>query len=71
MAAAFKGVIKLDVRDSRPDWTPYELKKAPTGAPNVLIVLYDDGAILGVVFDVGDDVYLDLEKEAVGAFARD
>jgi arylsulfatase len=38
----FKGVIKLDVRDSTPDWGPYELKKAPEGAPNVLIVLYDD-----------------------------
>jgi len=38
----FKGVIKLDVRDSKPDWTPYELPKAPKGAPNVLIVLYDD-----------------------------
>jgi len=38
----FKGVIKLDVRDSKPDWSPFELKKAPDGAPNVLIVLYDD-----------------------------
>ena len=38
----FHGVIKLDVRDSTPDWTPYELKRAPAGAPNVLIVLYDD-----------------------------
>ena len=25
----FNGVIKLDVRDSKPDWTPYELKKPP------------------------------------------
>jgi arylsulfatase A-like enzyme len=38
----FKGVIKLDVRDSKVDWEPYLLKKAPTGAPNILIVLYDD-----------------------------
>src|SRR5262245_46849263 len=38
----FKGVIKLDVRDSKADWTPYELKRAPKGAPNVLVVLYDD-----------------------------
>src|SRR5262245_39277962 len=42
MSEKFKGVIKLDVRDSKPDWTPYELKRAPTGAPNILIVLYDD-----------------------------
>ncbi|HEY7394243.1 MAG TPA: arylsulfatase [Gemmatimonadaceae bacterium] len=41
-AKKFNGVIKLDVRDSKPDWTPYELPKAPKGAPNVLIVLYDD-----------------------------
>ena len=38
----FKGAIKLDVRDSKPDWGPYTPKKAPAGAPNILIVLYDD-----------------------------
>ena len=38
----FKGVIKLDIRDSKADWTPFELKQAPNGAPNILIVLYDD-----------------------------
>ncbi|HEY6977966.1 MAG TPA: arylsulfatase [Chitinophagaceae bacterium] len=38
----FKGVIKLDIRDSKADWTPFELKQAPKGAPNILIVLYDD-----------------------------
>ena len=38
----FKGVIKLDVRDSKPDWGPYIPKKAPEGAPNILFVLYDD-----------------------------
>lgn len=38
----FNGVIKLDVRDSKPDWTPFVPKKAPAGAPNILIVLYDD-----------------------------
>lgn len=42
MTKPFKGVIKLDVRDSKPDWTPYTLKRAPAGAPNILIVLYDD-----------------------------
>jgi arylsulfatase len=39
---AFKGVMKLDVRDSTPDWEPYTLAKAPKGSPNILIVLYDD-----------------------------
>ena len=38
----FKGVIKLDVRDSKPDWGPYTLPQAPKGAPNILIILYDD-----------------------------
>ena len=42
MTEEFNGVIKLDVRDSTPDWTPYELKRAPAGAPNILVVLYDD-----------------------------
>ena len=32
MAEPFKGVISLDVRDSVPDWGPYELKRAPKGA---------------------------------------
>ena len=41
MTKTFEGVIKLDVRDSKADWTPYELAAAPKGAPNVLIVLYD------------------------------
>jgi arylsulfatase len=41
-AAAFKGKIALDVRDSVPDWTPYTPKKAPEGAPNFLFILYDD-----------------------------
>ena len=41
-ANAFKGTIKLDVRDSVADWTPYTPKKAPEGAPNFLFILYDD-----------------------------
>ena len=40
--AGFKGTIKVDVRDSVPDWTPFVPKKAPEGAPNFLFVLYDD-----------------------------
>jgi arylsulfatase A-like enzyme len=38
----FKGVIKLDVRDSTPDWEPYTPPRAPEGAPNILFILYDD-----------------------------
>ena len=43
--ADFAGQIELDVRDSVPDWSPYELQKAPDGAPNVLVVLYDDTGV--------------------------
>jgi arylsulfatase len=42
MADEFKGVIQLDVRDSLPDWGPYTLARAPEGAPNILVILYDD-----------------------------
>jgi arylsulfatase len=41
-ARPFKGIINLDVRDSVPDWEPYEQPKAPAGAPNVLFVVWDD-----------------------------
>jgi arylsulfatase len=38
----FKGTIKLDIRESTPDWLPFMPKKAPPGAPNILFVLFDD-----------------------------
>ncbi len=38
----FSGTINIDVRDSTPDWTPYEQPKAPDGAPNVMVIVYDD-----------------------------
>jgi arylsulfatase len=38
----FQGTIKLDVRDSVPDWAPYTPTQAPAGAPNILSILYDD-----------------------------
>ena len=38
----FKGIIKLDIRDSVADWTPYLPPKAPAGSPNILFVLFDD-----------------------------
>ncbi|MCO8275905.1 arylsulfatase [Actinoplanes sp. TRM 88003] len=42
MGRAFRGVINLDVRDSVADWETYTPARAPAGAPNVLLVLYDD-----------------------------
>ncbi len=42
MTANFRGVINVDVRESIPDWDAFAQPKAPDGAPNVLVVLYDD-----------------------------
>ncbi len=42
MAAEFKGVVNVDIRDSVPDWEPYVQPKAPEGAPNVLMIVWDD-----------------------------
>jgi arylsulfatase A-like enzyme len=42
MAKKFKGKIDLDIRDSTPDWDALLPDEAPDGAPNVLVVLYDD-----------------------------
>ena len=42
MATQFQGKIEVDIRDSVPDWAPYLAPKAPDGAPNVLIIAWDD-----------------------------
>ena len=42
MSEPFKGVINVDIRDSTPDWAPFEPPKAPDGAPNVVYVVLDD-----------------------------
>jgi arylsulfatase len=38
----FKGVVSLDIRDSTPDWEPFLQPQAPEGAPNVLMIVWDD-----------------------------
>jgi arylsulfatase len=38
----FKGKVNVDIRDSVPDWEPYLQPKAPEGAPNVLMIVWDD-----------------------------
>jgi arylsulfatase A-like enzyme len=38
----FKGQINVDIRDSEPDWTPFEPPRAPADAPNVLYIVLDD-----------------------------
>ena len=42
MSKAFRGSISTDIRDSVPDWAPFEPPKAPDGAPNVVYVVLDD-----------------------------
>src|SRR5438309_461514 len=42
MAEQFKGTVNVDIRDSVPDWSPFEPPKAPDGAPNVVYVVLDD-----------------------------
>jgi arylsulfatase len=42
MAGEYRGRISLDIRDSVPDWGPYLPPKAPDGAPNVLLLAWDD-----------------------------
>ncbi len=42
MSATFKGTINVDIRDSEPDWEPFEPPKAPDGAPSVVYVVLDD-----------------------------
>jgi arylsulfatase A-like enzyme len=42
MPGPFKGIINLDIRDSKPDWPAFLDEKAPKDAPNVFVVLYDD-----------------------------
>ena len=42
MTAPFKGTVNVDIRDSEPDWGPFEPPEAPDGAPNVLYIVLDD-----------------------------
>jgi arylsulfatase A-like enzyme len=42
MSKPFNGKVNIDIRDSTPDWTPYEAPKAPEDAPNILYIVWDD-----------------------------
>src|SRR5215472_4960055 len=42
MPEQFRGTINVDIRDSEPDWSPFEPPKAPEGAPSVLYIVLDD-----------------------------
>ncbi len=42
MPDRFQGKISLDIRDSVPDWAPFLPPRASEGAPNVLLLSWDD-----------------------------
>ena len=42
MSEPFRGTIDVDIRDSVPDWAPFEPPKAPEGAANVVYIVLDD-----------------------------
>src|ERR1700751_5528677 len=42
MSKPFKGTINVDIRDSVPDWEPFEPPKAPDGASSVVYIVLDD-----------------------------
>ena len=44
-ATGFRGDIKLDIRDSEPDWGPYAAPTAPENSPNILYLVWDDNGI--------------------------
>lgn len=42
MARPFQGTINLNLKASQEDWEAFMPPKAPDGAPNVLVILFDD-----------------------------
>ena len=42
MPKSFGGVVNVDIRDSVPDWSPFQPPKAPEGASNVVYIVLDD-----------------------------
>jgi arylsulfatase A-like enzyme len=42
MSGPFKGKVNVDIRDSVPDWSPFEPPRAPDGAASVVCVVLDD-----------------------------
>ncbi len=86
MTGQFKGTINVDIRDSAPDWSPFEPLKAPEGAPNVVYIVLDDVGFSAmssyggpidtpnidrIAVDVSGEPYVDLEREAVAMLMRE
>jgi len=47
----FRGVVNVDIRDSEPDWRPFDPPRAPDGAPSVLYIVLDDVGFLRILRD--------------------
>jgi arylsulfatase A-like enzyme len=45
MTRRFKGTIQTDIRNSEEDWDAYTQASPPKGAPNVVVLLWDDTGI--------------------------
>jgi len=70
----FQGVVNVDIRDSVPDWAPFEAPRPPEGAPNVMYMapwVFTGGTIKRVAVDVSGEPYVDLEREAVAMMSRE
>jgi arylsulfatase len=42
MTKPYEGKVDVDIRRSTPDWEPFLAPRAPEGAPNVLMIVWDD-----------------------------
>ncbi|HUG49774.1 MAG TPA: arylsulfatase [Terrimesophilobacter sp.] len=42
MSKPFAGTVNVDIRDSQPDWAPFEPPHAPDGAASVVYIVLDD-----------------------------
>lgn len=81
MNTSFRGKIELDIRNSKADWDAF------LDPPSCLCVgcdsgdavssayvpqfPYTNGNVVKVLFDVADDVYMDIEHRFAAALARD
>jgi hypothetical protein len=66
MSKRFKGVVNVDIRDSVPDWSPFEADY-PGAHPHA----FTGGTINRVAVDLSGEPYVDLEREAAAMMARE
>jgi hypothetical protein len=59
MGKPFRGTINVDIRDSVPDWAPFEPYQ------------FTGGTIKRVAIDVSGTPYVDLERHATAMLARE